>query len=56
MKKNNFKKNTGVDCHFLLQGIFPTQESNLWLLHWQADSLLLSHLGSSHEAIYVSIV
>ena len=19
-------KNTGVDCHFLLQGIFPTQE------------------------------
>ena len=37
-------KNTGVDCHFLLQGIFPTQGSNvhLWsLLHWQADSLLL---------------
>ena len=26
--------------HFLLQGIFPTQESNLGLLHWQADSLL----------------
>ena len=22
-------KNTGVDCHFLLQGIFPTQGSNL---------------------------
>ena len=21
-------KNTGVSCHFLLQGIFPTQESN----------------------------
>ena len=21
-------KNTGMDCHFLLQGIFPTQESN----------------------------
>ena len=21
-------KNTGVGCHFLLQGIFPTQESN----------------------------
>ena len=21
-------KNTGVDCHFLLQGIFPTQVSN----------------------------
>ena len=28
----------GVCCHILLQGIFPTQESNLgllWLLHWQ---------------------
>ena len=26
-------KNTGVDCHFLLQGIFPTQGSNPHLLH-----------------------
>ena len=35
-------KNTGVGCHFLLQGIFPTQGSNrhlLRLLPWQADSL-----------------
>ena len=32
-------KNTGAGCHFLLQGIFPTQESNLHLLHWQVDSL-----------------
>ena len=42
-------KNTGVGCHFLLQRIFLTQESNpclLCLLHWQADSLPLSHLGS----------
>ena len=30
-------KSTGVGCHFLLQGIFPTQESNTHLLHWQAD-------------------
>ena len=30
-------KNTGVGCHFLLQGIFPTQGSNLSLLLWQAD-------------------
>ena len=30
-------KNTGVGCHFLLQGIFPTQESNPHLLHWQAE-------------------
>ena len=37
-------KNTGVGCHFLLQGIFPTQRSNLsllHLLHWQVDSLPL---------------
>ena len=39
-------KNTGVGCHFLLQGIFLTQESSLHLLDWQADSLPLSHLGS----------
>ena len=25
-------KNTGVGCHFLLQGIFPTQGSNLYLI------------------------
>ena len=34
---------TGVGCHFLLQGIFPTQGSNPCLLHWQADSLPLRH-------------
>ena len=27
-------KNTGVGCHFLLQGIFSTQGSNRHLLHW----------------------
>ena len=32
-------KNTAVGCHFLFQGIFPIQGSNLSLLHWQADSL-----------------
>ena len=39
-------KNTGVDCHFLLQGTFRTQGLNLHLLCWQEDSLPLSHLGS----------
>ena len=42
-------KNTGMGCHFLLQGIFPTQGSNLcllYLLHWPKDSLPLCHLGS----------
>ena len=41
-------KNTGVGCHFLLQGIFPTQGSNsglLYLLHWQVDSLPLTPPG-----------
>ncbi len=33
-------------CHFLLEGIFPTQGSNSQLLHWQVDSLPLSHQGS----------
>ena len=31
-------KNTGVGCHFLLQGIFPTQGWNPCLFHCQADS------------------
>ena len=39
-------KNTGVGCHFLLQGIFLTQGLNPSLLHWQADSLPLTHLGN----------
>ena len=33
--------------------IFLTQVLNLHLLHWQADSLLLSHLGNQH---YLSII
>ena len=39
-------KNTEVGCHFLLQGIFPTQGSNPCLLHWQVASIPLRHLGS----------
>ena len=31
---------------FILQGIFPSQGSTLHLLHWQEDSLPLSHEGS----------
>ena len=37
-------KNTGVGCHLLLQGIFPTQGSSsslFCLLHWQVGSLPL---------------
>ena len=44
-------KDPRVDCHFLLQGIFPTLGSNSPFLHWQADSLLLSHPGSPKWAL-----
>ena len=39
-------KNTGVGCHFLLQGIFRTQGSNPGLLHCRWISHCLSHQGS----------
>ena len=42
---NSHIKNTGVGCHFLLQG------SNLHPLHWQVDSLSLSHQGSQNYSI-----
>ena len=35
-----------MDCHFLLQGIFPTQELNPGLLHWRQTLYHLSHQGS----------
>ena len=45
-------RNTGVDCHALLQGIFLTQASNphlLCLLHRRQILYPLSHLGSPFE-------
>ena len=45
---NSPEKNPGVGCCFLLQAIFSTQRSNpslQCLLHWQVDSLPLSHRG-----------
>ena len=42
-------KNTGVRCHFLLQGIFLTEGLNPCLScfpHWQTVSLSAHHLGS----------
>ena len=42
-------KNTGVGCHFLLQGIFLTQNQThipyIGMVLSQGDSLPLSHLG-----------
>ena len=37
-------KNTGVGCHALLQGIFPTQRSNPGLLHYRWILYHLSHI------------
>ena len=48
-------KNTGVGCHCLLQGVFPTQGLNphlLCLLYWQMGSLALALPG---KPIYVYI-
>ncbi|KAM7233981.1 hypothetical protein CapIbe_016118, partial [Capra ibex] len=39
-------KNTGVGCHALLQGIFPTQGSNPGLLHCRWIPYCLSHQGT----------
>ena len=51
-------KNTGVGCHALLQGIFPTQGSNPYLLHllvcWPV-LYPLSHLGSPLRLVFLSI-
>ena len=52
-------RNTGVGCRFLLQGIFSTQRLTpglLHLLHWQADSLPLSHLGSPLFILHTGIL
>ena len=39
-------KNTGVGCHALLQGIFPTQGSNPGLPHCRQILYQLSNKGS----------
>ena len=44
-------KRTGVGCHFLLQGIFPTQGSNPGLSHCRQTLYRLSHLGSQRLVI-----
>ena len=45
-------KSTGVGCHALLQGTFPTQRSNLCLLsllRWQVGSLPLMPPGEPFD-------
>ena len=42
-------KSTGVGCHFLLQGIFPSQGSNPGLAHCRQMLYHLSHQGSQTQ-------
>ena len=49
-------KNTGVGCHFLLQGIFLTQELNPGLLHGRQILYHLSHQGSTQGEVRVNIL
>ena len=49
-------KNTGSGHYCLPQRILLTQGSILHLLHWQEDSLPLSHEGSPERSIYLSSV
>ena len=44
--RNSPSRNTGVGCHFLLQGLFPTQGSSLGLPHCRHTLYQLSHRGS----------
>ena len=52
-------KNTGVGCHFLLQGIFPTQGLDLRLLrllHCQVGSLLLVPPGKPNNLLGIKYI
>ena len=46
-------KNTGAGCHFLFQGIFPTQRSNLYLLHCRQILWLLSYQETSFRGLHL---
>ena len=46
-------KDTGVGCHFLLQGIFPTQGSNPGLLHCRQILYWLSYKGSPCSPYFI---
>ena len=52
------KKNTGVGCHSLLQGIFPKDTLGLnscllHLMHWQEGSLPLAPLAPPEDALCI---
>ena len=45
-------KNSGVGCHALFQGIFPTQGSNPGLLHCRQILYCLSHQGLTFSILF----
>jgi len=52
-------KHAGVGCHALLQGIFPTQGLNPWLLcflHWQEISLWLAPHGKTFTHMFIEVL
>ena len=53
---NSPGKSTEVGCHFLLQGIFPTWESNTGLPHCRQILYQLNHKGSPWWSLGRSIL
>ena len=49
-------KNTRGGCHFLLQGIFPTQGSKPGLLHCRQTLYPLSHQGSHNSSMLLLLL
>ena len=49
-------KNTGVGCHFLLQGIFLTQGSNLGFPHCRQTLYHLNHSEAKESILQVYTV
>ena len=45
-------KNTGVGSHFCVKQVFPTQGSNMGLMHCRHILYCLSHQGSPSVYIY----
>ena len=54
LSMDSLGKNTGVGCHFLLQGIFPTQGWNPGLLHCRQILYPLSHQGRPFSMVSTS--
>ena len=58
VRGHSSSKNTGVGCHALLQGIFPTQGSNPGLPYCRQILYSLSHQGSPslYDYLYVKLL